>query len=154
MNLTNEMFDEITDSVTVVSRDEPREQDRRQPRVKLSTYVPVISWADPSTKFGVRIRDISVGGVGIFHSERVPLDEQLVIRFPLKGDKTVLVMGTVVYWEPLAENLFGLGLQFERIVEEAEISEQSQRTVRRQISQAGVMARMTQAIARTWRIAS
>jgi hypothetical protein len=148
------LFDEITDSVTVLGRDEPRQQDRRQPRVKLSSYVAVRSWSDPSQNFNVRIRDISIGGIGIFHSERISLDDQLVIRFPLREGKSVLVMGTVVYWEPLAEKLFGVGLQFERIVDEAEISEQAHRTVRRQINQAGMIARMGQALARTWRIAS
>jgi Tfp pilus assembly protein PilZ len=154
MNLTNEMLDEITDSVTVVGRDEPRAQDRRQPRVKLSTYVAVQPLSDPTSKFSVRIRDISVGGIGLFHSERILLDEQLVIRLPLKDEKTLLVSGTVVYWEPLAEKLFGIGVQFERIVNEAEINDQTRRAVRQQISQAGVMSRMTQAFARTWRIAS
>jgi hypothetical protein len=154
MNLTDELFNQITDTINVVGRDEPRVQDRRQPRVKLSSHVSVIPWADPSATMNVRVRDISVGGAGIFHTDRIGLDEQIVIRFPVRDNKTVLILGTVVYWEPLAEKLFGIGVQFERIVDEAEISDQAHRTVRNQLNQIGVVARLTGAFARTWRIAS
>jgi hypothetical protein len=156
MNLPAELFDEITDSLTVVGRDEPRAADRRAPRVRLSSQLAVAMWSDPAFPLSVRIRDFSVGGVGLFHSQHIALDEQVVIRFPRRDNQTVLVLGTVVYWEPLAENLFGIGVQFERLVEESEIARQSEQTVRQQmkINQIGIVARFTQAVARTWRIAS
>jgi hypothetical protein len=154
MNLPAELFKEITDSVTIVGRDEPRAADRRSPRVRLSSHLAVAMWSDPAFPLSVRIRDLSVGGIGIFHNERIGLDEQLVIRFPRRDDQTLLVLGTVVYWEPLAENLFGIGVQFERLVEASEISQQSDQTVRRQMNQIGVMARFAQSFVRTWRIAS
>jgi hypothetical protein len=156
MNLSSELFDEITDSITVVSRDEPREADRRSPRVRLSSHLSVAKWSDPTFPLSVRVRDFSAGGVGVFHSERIGLDEQVLIRFPRPNGQTVLVLGSVIYWEPLSENLFGIGVQFERLVEESEIPQQSEQTVRQQIktNQIGVVARFAQAVARTWRIAS
>jgi hypothetical protein len=156
MNLPSDVFEEIIDSVTVVSRDEPRAADRRLPRVKINSHLSVAKWSDPSFPLSVRIRDLSAGGIGIFHNHRIGLDEQVLIRFPRQSEPTVLLLGTVVYWEPLAENLFGIGLQFERLVEEAEIAQQSEQTVRQQMkkNQIGVVARFTQAVARTWRVAS
>ncbi len=154
MNLSDQMFSQITESITIVSRDEPRAADRRQPRVRLSSHLAVSLWSDPSAPLSVRVRDLSTGGIGIFHSQRISLDEQLVIRFPLPDGQTVLVLGKVVYWEPLAENLYGIGAQFERLMDEDELSEQADQNVRQHAMQMGVMARITQAFARTWRIAS
>ena len=154
MNLPIELYQEITDSINVVSQDQPREADRRAPRVRLSSHLSVAMWSDPTSPISVRIRDLSVGGIGLFHSERIGLDEQIVIRFPLKNDATVSVVGTVVYWEPLAEGLYGIGVQFDRVVDESEIDRQSEQTVRSHVHQIGVVARFTQAFARTWRIAS
>jgi hypothetical protein len=154
MDLTPELYQEITETINVVSQDAPRVADRRAPRLRLSSHLSVVLWSDPSAPLSVRIRDLSRGGLGLFHSERIGLDEQIVIRFPLKDDRTVAVLGTVVYWEPLAENLYGIGVQFDRVVDESEITEQSELNTREQIHQIGVVARLTQAFARTWRIAS
>jgi hypothetical protein len=154
MDLSPELYEQITGSINVVSQDAPREADRRSPRVRLSSHLSVSMWSDPASPLSVRVRDLSKGGIGLFHSQRVGLDEQIVIRFPLKDNQTVAVLGTVVYWEPLAEKLFGIGVQFDRVVDESEISRQSDESTREQISQIGVMARITQAFARTWRVAS
>ncbi len=154
MNLPAELFNEITGSVNVISRDEPRAVDRRSPRVRLSSALSVAMWSDPQSPLSVQVRDMSSGGIGIFHSQRIGLDEQIVIRFPLQGDRNLLVLGTVVYWEPLAEKLFGIGVQFDRILEQSDIAEQSSNTIREHMNQIGMMARFTQAVARTWRIAS
>jgi len=156
MNLSSELFNEITDSVNIIGRDEPRAADRRSPRVRLSSHLSVAMWTDPSFPLSVRVRDLSAGGIGLFHNQRIGLDEQLLIRFPRPNRQTALVLGTVVYWEPLAENLFGIGVQFERLVEASEIARQAEKTVRQQMktNQMGVVARVTQAVARTWRIAS
>jgi hypothetical protein len=154
MNLTAELFEEITDSVTVLSRDEPRAQDRRSPRVRLSSHLSVALWSEPTTPLSVRIRDLSQGGIGLLFGDRIGLDEQLVIRFPRRREQSVLVLGTVVYWEPLAEKLYGIGVQFERLVDENEIAGQSEETARRQLRQYGMVTRLTQALSRTWRIAS
>jgi hypothetical protein len=154
MNLPAELFEEIADSINIISRDQPREADRRSPRVRLSSHLSVAMWSDPLAPVNLRIRDLSSGGMGIFHTSRIGLDEQVVVRFPRANDQTVLVLATVVYWEPLAENLFGIGVQFDRLVEERELKQQSEQNISRQFQDIGVMARLSQSLARTWRIAS
>jgi PilZ domain len=154
MNLSPELYQEITDSINVVSQDEPREADRRAPRVRLSSHLSVALWSDPMAPLSMRIRDLSQGGIGIFSSERIGLDEKVVVRFPRPDNQNVLVLGTVVYWEPLAQDLHGIGVQFDRLVEDREIAEQSDLTAKQQSQQVGVVTRLTQALARTWRVAS
>jgi hypothetical protein len=154
MKISDPLYSQITDSITILSRDEPREADRRSPRLRLSSHLSVAMWSDPLSPLSCRIRDLSQGGVGLFHSHRIALDEELVVRFPRPDGQTALVLGKVVYWEPLSENLYGIGVQFERMVEEAEIDQQSDQTVNQQMHEMGVLARFTQAFARTWRIAS
>jgi len=154
MRLSDELFNEITDSINIIGCDEPREADRRLPRVRLSSHLAIATWADPLSPLSVRVRDLSQGGLGILNSNRIALDEELVIRFPRPEGQTTLVLGKVVYWEPLAENLYCIGVQFERLLDEAELSRQSELMTREQSQQMGVIARFAQSFARTWRIAS
>jgi hypothetical protein len=60
MNVPTELYEEITDSITITGRDEPREADRRSPRVKLSSHLSIASWDEPETPLSVRIRDLAV----------------------------------------------------------------------------------------------
>ncbi len=153
MKLSSDLLAEITESVTIVGRDEPREADRRAPRVRLSSHLLGFNWADPSKPFSLRVRDVSEGGAGILHHERIALDEKLVIRFPRHGDKYLLVMGTVVYWEPLAENLYTVGVQFDHVVESAELDARTREQTGIS-AQGGMFSRLSNAFARTLRVAS
>jgi hypothetical protein len=126
MNLPDELFQRITESITIVGHDAPQSSgERRAPRVKLQTHVAVFPWSSPIDALSVRVRDISIGGIGILHARRMALDEQFVASLPCGGDHAdehVLLLYTVVYWEPLAEDLFAIGARFERIVSEEELT--------------------------------
>jgi hypothetical protein len=150
MKLSSDLLAEITESVTIVGRDEPREADRRSPRVRLSSHLVGFNWADASKPFGIRVHNLSEGGVGILNNERIALDEKLVIRFPRAKNQHLLVLGTVVFWEPLAENLYAIGVQFDRVIEQAELESQSVP----QSEQGNVFSRLTQVFARNRRVAS
>jgi hypothetical protein len=154
MDLSPELYEHITASINVLGQDMPREADRRSPRLRLSSQLSIAMWSEPASPISVRVRDLSQGGIGLFHSERIALDERVLVRLPVKDDQTVAVLGTVVYWEPLAENLYGIGVQFDRVIDETEISQQSDGNTREQSHQIGMVARITQAFARTWRVAS
>jgi hypothetical protein len=120
MKLPNDIFEKITSSVSVTGRDEARRADRRAQRVRLGSQLAVHRWDHPAETISAQVRDISIGGVGVIHTERVALDERLVIRFPLPVGQSVLVAGIVIYWEPLADGTFAIGVQFERMVTEEE----------------------------------
>ncbi len=143
MNLPADLFEKIMDSITIVGREELREADRRSPRLKLSTNVALFPWASPADALSVRIKDLSIGGIGILHSQRMSLDDQFVIRLPQSGSDSVLLMYTVVYWEPLAESLYAIGAQFERVVEEAELND---RQIEVSTPNEGILARITNVV--------
>jgi hypothetical protein len=154
MKLSSDIFAAITESVTIVGQDQPMPADRRAPRVKLSSHLFAFKWSDPAQPMGIRVRDISEGGVGIFHHHRFALDEKLVIRFPLKNDQNLLVLGSVIYWEPLAEDLCAIGVQFERVIDQAELDARATQTSRERAGEVGVLARLSLAMARSWAVAS
>jgi hypothetical protein len=126
MNLPDDLYRQITEAITVVGEDDAAQPgDRRSPRVKLCTQVSLYPWTCPADSFSVRIRDLSAGGIGILHSQRLPLDSQFVVRLPRAGGSgPLLLLYTVVFWEPLAEKLNKNGARFERVVAESELAAQ------------------------------
>ena len=119
MVLDNDLFAEVVGAVAVAGRDEPREQDRRQPRVRLTGALPVYFGSDLSAERPLRVRDLSAGGVGLLHDDRVPLDEAVVVHLPRADGRTLPVLGQVVYWEPLAAGSYAIGVRFEQVLTEA-----------------------------------
>src|SRR5258708_38743634 len=102
MNLQADLFREITESITIVGEADALPGDRRSPRLKLSTQVPLFPWSFPGDLRSVRIRDLSASGIGILHAQRLPLDSQFVVRLPrCEGNEPALLLYTVVFWEPL-----------------------------------------------------
>jgi PilZ domain len=151
MNLPDELFKQITESITIVGETESLPGDRRAPRLKLQTHVPVFPWSSPVDAMSVRIRDLSVGGIGILHSQRMALDSQFVVRMPTAADQHALLVYTVVYWEPLAENLIAIGAEFERVISESQLTMRQQEVTQ---ESSGIIARFTHAIARVGKLAS
>ena len=162
MNLPDDLFERITDSITSVvdGEDDGHPGDRRAPRLKSQAHITVFPWTHPDDEMlSVRIRDLSQGGIGILHTRRILLDEQFVVALPSGNDgQSTLVLCTVAYWEPLGEDVVAIGARFERIVEETEIV-----ALRREVvaetpigarENAGIMSRITQAVARVRRLAS
>jgi hypothetical protein len=162
MNLPDDLFKRITDSITSVvdGGDDGHPGDRRAPRLKSQAHITVFPWTHPDDEMlSVRIRDLSQGGIGILHTRRIALDEQFVVALPSGDDgQSTLVLCTVVFWEPLSEDLFAIGARFERTVEETEIvalqPEFVAETSLGAAENAGIMSRITQAVARVRRLAS
>jgi hypothetical protein len=120
MSIPSEIFNEITESITIVGEEEPEQGARRSQRFQLHTHVTLLPWNNSADAVGVRIRDLSTDGLGVLHNQRMSLDDQFVICFP-RGEQTVLALYTIVYWEPLAENLYAIGAQFQEIVEQSDL---------------------------------
>jgi hypothetical protein len=144
MNLTAEQFQQIISRITVVGEDERMgATDRRRPRAKAKTHVPVCPWDAPADALSVQIRDISTGGIGILFSRRMALDAQFVARLPRTQGGDALLLCKVIYWEPLAENLFAIGAQFEREVTEDELNARQEQV---SPTPTGIIARLTGAV--------
>jgi hypothetical protein len=147
MSLPAEIFADITDSITIVGHDEAAAGNRRTPRVHLRTHVQLLPWNNPSDSISVRIRDLSTDGLGVLHSQRMALDEQFVIAYP-RCDETVHALYTIVYWEPLAENLYAIGAQFERLIDEAELAARKTETTQTPAESEGVINRLSHVLSR------
>jgi hypothetical protein len=120
MSLPADIFSEITDSITIVGHEAGEPGARKSQRFHLRTHVTLLPWNNPANALSVRIRDLSTDGLGVLHTQRMALDDQFVICFP-RGQETVLALYTIVYWEPLAENLYAIGAQFQQLVEQADL---------------------------------
>lgn len=143
MNLPADIFEHMLASIAVLGEAKPRQDERRAPRTKLSTQLQMTPWEDPEAAHSVRVHDLSMGGIGIFHSTRLRLDEQFVVRLPGGEAGSSLWMCDVIYWEPLAEDMFAIGAKFNRPISEAELSQHKADADRRHN---GVLARITKAI--------
>src|ERR1700722_4840655 len=125
MNLSEPLFQEITESITIVGLAQPAHfgqpgrtaVDRRSPRLQADTHIAVYPWSSPIDAMSVRICNLSLGGLGLLHCKRIPLDEQFVVGLPRAAGEEVMILCKVIYWEPLAENLYSIGAQFQRLVE-------------------------------------
>ena len=150
MDLSPALVEQIVQATSATLPD-PTLSDRRSPRARTTASVAVCAWDDPLAVLGLRVRDLSTGGIGLLYRERIALDEQLVVRLPTAGGGSVAVLGRVVYWEPLAPDLFALGVHFDRLVTEAELAERAAETAATPAEVPGVLGRL---VAWTWRKAS
>ena len=123
----------------------PSGGDRREPRVSAGgrvVIVPCPEGVDAGHKppLSVPVRDLSRGGVRFLMPRRLPLDTQFVLLLPRIAEappakapaagapapkKTLAatplaVECTVIYWQPLARELFAIGGQFTRVLSGAE----------------------------------
>ena len=118
---------------------------RRAPRVSLGGRVVIVPCPEGvggahAAPQSVPMRDLSRGGVRLLMPRRLPLDTQFVLILPRSPEAPVKAAGdamaarnqstsapaplavecTVIYWQPLARELFAIGGQFTRVLSAAE----------------------------------
>jgi hypothetical protein len=125
MNLSSELFEQIVTSLSageamnLPSVTAPTREQRRGPRFTPTArtrirLVPLTDEIAPAP-FDVPLRDVSPGGVGFLHVNRIGLDEQFVLLLPSEDGEVAVLCG-VAYWQPLGENLFAIGAKFNRVL--------------------------------------
>ena len=129
MNLSDELFQQIADSIAITGEyaeaakaPTVANDARTSPRVRAARHITGYGWDDLTDLGSVRVRDLAPGGLCIFHADRLPLDQQVVVRLPMGQVDSALMLCSVVYWEPLSVNLCAVGLQFDRQITEQELS--------------------------------
>jgi hypothetical protein len=125
MKLSTELFDQIVTSLssgeatTLPGVTPPTREQRRGPRFAptAATRVRLIPLTDAvaPAPFDVPLRDVSPGGVGFLHCNRISLDEQFVLVLPSEAGEVAVLCG-VAFWQPLGENLFAIGAKFNRVL--------------------------------------
>jgi hypothetical protein len=141
MMLSENLFDGVLTALGAEwSAVSPSGGGRRGPRVSAGgrvVIVPCPEGVDAGQKppLSVPMRDLSRGGVRFLMPRRLPLDTQFVLLLPrsaeappAKGPTAVgaakkttpsaplAVECTVIYWQPLARELFAIGGQFTRVL--------------------------------------
>jgi hypothetical protein len=92
-------------------------QRRREPRIGINARVTVIPISDSLRimPFEVPVRDLSAGGIGFIHTDRIGLNDQFAVLLP-QGDESVAVLCEVAHYQPLAERQYAIGARFVRVL--------------------------------------
>lgn len=121
MQLAGALFEQIASTLSGQPRPDVSEpaasQRRREPRAQVDAKVTVIPLTDrfAPAPFQISIRDLSPGGIGFVHTDKVGLDEQFVVLLP-EGRDSVAVLCQVAYYQPLAEKQYAVGARFVRVL--------------------------------------
>ena len=151
MQLADDQFQALAQAVAVVETQPVLDHDRREPRVRTNGGLTVYPWGRPDERRHVQVRDLSRGGMGVLHTCRAGLDDLFVAELAQgEGRDIIAMLCTVAYWEPLKEDLYAIGMQFQRPLAVAETDAQ------RNIIPAaapGIIARIGMMF-QPWRVAS
>ena len=124
MNLSNELFEQITASLTRSNEGNaivaPGSTDQRKgPRLNTgagqrATLIPLTD-SIAMKPVGVTLRDVSPGGAGFLVAGRVALNDEFVLMLPSTEGNVAILCG-VAYWQPIAEGIFAVGAKFARVL--------------------------------------
>ena len=116
MKLTADVFENIVSSLTSDSMVGRSFEKRSSPRVGLRMRLDIAKLVDgiAQASVSVRIRDISVEGIGLIHTEALPVGSHFVAQLPRGKNEVLSVNYRVVQCRSLATGLFQIGAVMER----------------------------------------
>jgi hypothetical protein len=119
--LTADVFRRIIESPTSPTSDRGHDK-RRAPRTSLAMEATLLPFSDrlAFSTIMAPVQDLSRGGFGFLHDRQVPLGEQFALVLPEASGRPIVILCTVTYWQPLAENLYKIGARFCRVLRERE----------------------------------
>jgi len=122
MELTADMFRRIVESPQAEA-DLPVRTGREQRKARRTSLTAQAALMPFSDRFALEpivapVRDVSRGGFGFLHDQQVPLGEQFAMVLPESSGKPIVILCTVTYYQPLAEDLFAIGARFCRVLSE------------------------------------
>ena len=118
MRLSAEQYEQI---VAALRSDKARKRpsDHRQaPRVGLrmqALIIPCTPTNQPQTHM-LRIRDISVSGIGLVHTEAMLAGSYFLAGFQRANGETLLVLYRVVRCNAIGHRQFSIGATFDRLI--------------------------------------
>jgi len=125
MELTAESFRNLIEAPQSENAADPRvaREQRKTPRTRTTQHASLMPFSD---RFALEtiiapIRNISRGGFGFLHDHQLPLGEQFALVLPESSGRPIVILCTVAYYQPLAEELFAIGARFCRVLREGEL---------------------------------
>jgi len=114
MHMSAELFQSIVQSIQ--SDDQPTGDKRGSARSAFSGKVEFVP-PGGSSRVQVAVRDLSVQGIGLLHSQPLKCGEEFTIALAdPTSDGQRGVVCTVVRWQPISDTQFVIGARFTRTV--------------------------------------
>jgi hypothetical protein len=97
---------------------------RRAARVKHQVDAEIVPWKRnrPGVPFTVTIEDFSPTGVGVVHSEPLPMESDFVVKIPRPESDPLAVLLTVVRNKPLEDGKFIVGMEISNVLDKTALS--------------------------------
>lgn len=115
MQLSAELYSQIIRDLTSDGVGEFGRQQRREPRVGVRARAYILPSLAATTPVAVRVRDLSVGGIGLLLPRDLGPDRLFLVLLPKAGvNAPVRLACTLAHCQAIAEGLFAVGARFAR----------------------------------------
>jgi hypothetical protein len=115
MQLSAELYSQIIRDLTSDGAGEFGRQQRREPRVGVRARAYILPSLSATTPVAVRVRDVSVGGMGLLMPRDIGPDRLFLVLLPKAGvNAPVRLACTLAHCQAIAEGLFAVGARFAR----------------------------------------
>jgi hypothetical protein len=115
MQLSAELYSQIIKDLVSDGLGEFGRQQRREPRVGVRAKAYILPSLSAVTPIPVRVRDVSVGGMGLLLPREIGPDRLFLLLLPKSGGHPPLRLAcTVAHCSAIAEDLFAVGARFAR----------------------------------------
>ena len=115
MQLSAELYSQIVKDLVSDGLGEFGRQQRREPRVGMRARAYILPSVSATAPVPVRVRDVSVGGMGLLLPTEMGPDRLFLLLLPRAGGHPpVRLACTVAHCQAIAEDLFAVGARFAR----------------------------------------
>ena len=114
MNLETEVFTGIVAAMRLRAGSHMWEERRMLGRIPMQKCMAIIPYKAgvAGEAVNVWVRDLSAGGIGLIHSQRMEAGEQFVVRLPRADGSEVPLVCVVAHCSTLAPELHSIGARF------------------------------------------
>jgi hypothetical protein len=115
MQLSAELYSQIVKDLTSDGLGEFGRQQRREPRVGVRAKAHILPSLSATTPIPVRVRDMSVSGIGLLLPRELAPDRLFLLLLPKVGGHPPLRLAcTVAHCQAIGDDLFAVGARFAR----------------------------------------
>ena len=115
MQLSAELYSQIIKDLTSDGLGEFGRQQRREPRVGVRAKAYILPSLSAVVPVPVRVRDVSVGGMGLLLPRDLGPDRLFLLLLPkIGGQPPVRLACMVAHTSPITEDLYVIGARFAR----------------------------------------
>ena len=115
MQLSAELYSQIVKDLVSDGLGEFGRQQRREPRVGMRARAHILPSVSATVPVPVRVRDVSIGGMGLLLTRELGPDTLFLLLLPKGGGKPpVRLACTVAHCQAIGDDLYAVGARFAR----------------------------------------